>query len=290
MAFSLCQRFLTFARHLLAVRDAANSDPDSVFRCSPSLLFSRLVTDLLCEIFAADGGASASSETVVLLVDALDKCGLGFEAIPYQVKIIFTSPPDGDIVAAMAVTGALEHHIPSDANRQADAQAVASRGVRAILKRRAGLPPFALSTAPDATVHDFEVDGAAVADITNTLLEKSGSFLVWLAVAHCLLEESDPGGTARDICGSSTVAAVALAVAAAKLPVGLASLHASVFRPPLATAPACTCRSSLASSRSPTSRSPPPRSQTSPTSSSDRQVLPRAAARSARHRRDVIGS
>ncbi|KAJ1547522.1 hypothetical protein HK405_005633, partial [Cladochytrium tenue] len=242
VAFSLCQWSPAFARHLLAVRDAADSDPDSVFRCSPSLLFSRLVTDPLCEIFAADGGAS--SETVVLLVDALDECGSadargdvlavfarGFEALPGQVKIVFTSRPDGDIVAAMAATGALERHIiPSDANGQADAQAVASRGVRAILKRRAGLPPFSPSTALDAAAHDPEGESAAVAAVTDILVEKSGGLLVWLAVALRLLEESNPGGAARDAHGGSAVAAAALAAAAAKLPVGLASLHASVFR------------------------------------------------------------
>ncbi|KAJ1539659.1 hypothetical protein HK405_012599, partial [Cladochytrium tenue] len=244
VAFSLCQWSPAFARHLLAVRDAADSDPDSVFRCSPSLLFSRLVTDPLCEIFAADGGAAASSETVVLLVDALDECGSadargdvlavfarGFEALPRQVKIVFTSRPDGDIVAAMATTGALERHIiPSDANGQADAQAVASRGVRAILKRRAGLPPFSPSPALDAAAHGPEVEGAAVGAVTDILVEKSGGLLVWLAVALRLLEESDRGGAARDVHGGSAVAAAALTAAAAKLPVGLASLHASVFR------------------------------------------------------------
>ncbi|KAI9354837.1 hypothetical protein DFJ73DRAFT_826531 [Zopfochytrium polystomum] len=221
MAFSLCQWSPAFARYLLALRNASDSDPTSPFRCSPALLFSRLVASPMREVLSGD-----ASSAIVLLIDALDECGsadargdllsvfaTGLKELPRQARVIVTSRLDGDIAVAMAISAPLEREIiPSDADGLMDASTVAIRGVRAITERigSLGLPSAASIRNED------------IATIASTLVEKSGGLLVWLAVAVRLLDEL--------VTNSTSVAGPAsLAAAASSLPVGLVSIQASVF-------------------------------------------------------------
>ncbi|KAI9343081.1 hypothetical protein DFJ73DRAFT_961245 [Zopfochytrium polystomum] len=247
LSFSLCLWSPVFGRLLLAIKDAADDDPKRVFRCSASLLFSRLLSDPLQEVLSAQSSNKNTSPKVVLLVDALDECGSadartdvlavfskGFEELPLQVKIIVTSRPEGDIVAAMSSASPLERNIvPSDAEGRADAAIVAARGVREIFRRQSVQRTSSLtSTDSPLSAHQVsdddesasEVEAAAVA---AALVEKSGGLLVWLAVALKMLDEF---GNHSAFGSTSRVDASALTAAVANLPIGLASLHESVFR------------------------------------------------------------
>ncbi|KAJ3024584.1 UNVERIFIED_CONTAM: hypothetical protein HDU68_007985 [Siphonaria sp. JEL0065] len=183
ISYSLAKWSPAIGRYLIRLKD---SETVVDFRSSTPVLFRQLVLDPLNEI-AASCPLGTNLKPLVLVIDALDECGeqnaradmlkvfaSQFKGLPSFVRILVTSRPEEDIVAAFEATNLPQRVIqPSDANNQRDARIVA-----------------------DSRIFDLGVfDQVERNYIVEALLQKSNGLFVWLVMA---LRSMDHGSVTLD--------------------------------------------------------------------------------------------
>ncbi|KAJ3119730.1 hypothetical protein HK100_000175, partial [Physocladia obscura] len=197
MAYHLALWSPPYGRELLSLHRAEAID----FRVGSSMLFQKLISEPLTDV----NTKLKFSETLVLLVDAIDECGelnsrsamlsifsQSFKQLPPFVKIIVTSRPETDIVAAFEASKLPQQTIiPSAEDNQKDAVVVI----------RTRLESFGVTSS----IND---------EIVSTLLDKSGGLFIWLVMA---LESLKPKGTSLTLEDVNA------------LPLGLSAIYQSAF-------------------------------------------------------------
>ncbi|KAJ3031768.1 UNVERIFIED_CONTAM: hypothetical protein HDU68_000055 [Siphonaria sp. JEL0065] len=195
VAYSLSHWSPSYGRRLLSILRSGDVD----FRAAPSFLFDKLLTEPLNEL----AEMNIIQSPIVLIIDALDECSelsarrdlLGLFAhkikkLPTFVKVVVTSRPEHDIVAAFNASGLPQHQIvPSEGNNKKDVEMVAR-----------------------VRLTEMGVAEDILESLVSVLLEKSGGLFIWIVMALEALKTT-----------SKTLADVEA------LPLGLNSMYESTF-------------------------------------------------------------
>ncbi|KAJ3079738.1 hypothetical protein HK100_010334, partial [Physocladia obscura] len=200
LAYSLKKWSPPFAQKLLQIKASGLVD---ITKASPSDLFLKLILEPLMELNNAYVHANYTPPTILLVIDALDECddpasrrrilqilSRDFKKLPSFVKILVTSRPEDDIVAAFAESDMPMTELkPTDENNKKDAEIVA---VASLIRMKA------------------ETD--SIAAIATAMVEKSDGLFIWLVMA--LLAFENTSKTIQDV---------------ESLPKGLTRIYESTF-------------------------------------------------------------